>query len=85
MQPSPVPSPQDRPAGADSPNLIRKERAGGRWIPPVNDPAEALEFCRALAAAIEKQVAQEYRRLGSWNSCVRSATQTSEMISFNAV
>lgn len=53
MQPSPVPSPQDRAAGADSPNLIRKERGGGRLIPPVNDPAEALEFCRALAAVIE--------------------------------
>ena len=63
MQPSPVPAPQNRPAEADVPRLIGNARAGGRRIPPVNDPAEALEFCRALAAAIDPLPDVEGRHL----------------------
>ncbi|MGB4886605.1 MAG: glycosyltransferase, partial [Nitrospira sp.] len=47
----------------DLPPLAGREQPRERLMPPVEDPAEALEFCRALAAAMELASGVEGRRL----------------------
>jgi dolichol-phosphate mannosyltransferase len=62
MKPSNHLGAQDRPTGKDAPNMAETERTGGRLLPPLEDPAEALKFCRTLAAVMEYVSDGEERR-----------------------
>ena len=53
MQPSQYPGSRDWPGEDDVTRTKGRESIGGRLMPPVHDPQEALEYCRALAAAME--------------------------------
>lgn len=63
MQPSHASSSQGRTGGESTPRTKETDRVVGRLMPPVNDPDEALEFCRTLAAAMELASNAEGRRL----------------------
>ncbi len=48
------PSPQGQPAREKQPGAARPERTDRRLLPPLDDPAEAMKFCRALAKAMDR-------------------------------
>lgn len=55
--------PHGLPTRKDVPQLPRREQPCERLMPPTEDPAEALEFCRNLAAAMALAQKVEGRRL----------------------
>lgn len=55
--------PHGLPTRKDVPQLPRREQQCERLMPPTEDPAEALEFCRNLAAAMALAEKVEGRRL----------------------
>ena len=55
--------PDSQSTGKGLPPLAGREQPRERLMPPVEDPAEALEFCRTLAAAMELASGVEGRRL----------------------
>ncbi len=53
MQPPYKRAPPAPPAVQERKTVTSADRVGDRMLPPLEDPAEALRFCRALASALE--------------------------------
>lgn len=62
MQRPNYPDSQGRQADKEAPSMAGAERTGERLLPPLEDPVEALKFCRTLAAAMELASDVEGRR-----------------------
>ncbi len=62
MQRPNYPDSQGRQADKEAPSMAGAERTGERLLPPLEDPVEALKFCRTLAAAMELTSDVEGRR-----------------------
>ncbi|MBL8072632.1 MAG: glycosyltransferase family 2 protein, partial [Nitrospira sp.] len=54
MQPPYKRAPPAPPAVQEGKTVTSADRVGDRMLPPLEDPAEALRFCRALASALER-------------------------------
>ncbi|MBK8377425.1 MAG: glycosyltransferase [Nitrospira sp.] len=54
MQPPYKRAPPAPPAVQERKTVTSADRVGDRMLPPLEDPAEALRFCRALASALER-------------------------------
>lgn len=54
MQPPYKRAPPALPAVQERKTVTSADRVGDRMLPPLEDPAEALRFCRALASALER-------------------------------
>ena len=63
MQPPKHSSSQGQPVRQDQSRTVKPERTGRLLLPPVDDPAEAMKFCRALAVAMDCVSDAEGRRL----------------------
>ena len=53
MQPPKHSNPQGQPPPLRVTSVSGPERTGRHLLPPLDDPAEAMKFCRALAAAMD--------------------------------
>lgn len=53
MPPPYKPAPQAEPIVPERQTIVSMKRVGDRLLPPLEDPAEALRFCRAVASALE--------------------------------
>ena len=54
MQPPYKRAPPALPAVQERKTVTSADRVGDRMLPPLEDPAEALRFCRVLASALER-------------------------------
>lgn len=67
MQPPYKRAPPAPPAVQERKTVTSADRVGDRMLPPLEDPVEALRFCRALASALERASDGERHALTSAN------------------